>query len=98
MLRAHNHVALSYGHRVVEQWAFAARTVRLVTHLDVDRGQCAYAANVLAAAMRCASEQTNTPRLTKRNAWHMLSCSHPGNIGSFESFRDLRSRHEEFIS
>jgi threonine aldolase len=31
--------------------AFAARTVRAVTHLDVDAGQCRYAADVLAQAM-----------------------------------------------
>ena len=31
--------------------AFAARTVRLVTHLNVDREQCAHAADVLAAAL-----------------------------------------------
>jgi threonine aldolase len=31
--------------------AFAARTVRLVTHLNVDRGQCEQAANVLAAVL-----------------------------------------------
>jgi len=31
--------------------AFAARTVRLVTHLNVDRGQCEQAANVLAVVL-----------------------------------------------
>jgi threonine aldolase len=31
--------------------AFAARTVRLVTHLNVDRAQCEHAADVLAAAL-----------------------------------------------
>jgi hypothetical protein len=31
--------------------AFAARTVRLVTHLNVDREQCEHAADVLAAAL-----------------------------------------------
>jgi threonine aldolase len=31
--------------------AFAARTVRLVTHLNVDRAQCAHAAEVIAAVM-----------------------------------------------
>jgi threonine aldolase len=31
--------------------AFAARTVRLVTHLNVDRGQAEYAADALAAVL-----------------------------------------------
>jgi threonine aldolase len=31
--------------------AFAARTVRLVTHLNVDRQQCEHAADVLGAVM-----------------------------------------------
>ena len=31
--------------------AFAARTVRLVTHLNVDRDQCEHAADVLAAVL-----------------------------------------------
>ena len=31
--------------------AFAARTVRLVTHLNVDREQCEHAADVLAAVL-----------------------------------------------
>ena len=31
--------------------AFAARTVRLVTHLNVDRGQAEYAADALASVL-----------------------------------------------